>query len=536
MSELFALQDALSARLARALALPVSPRRRAAGRSGPGPGIPGYVPAARRGTLPPVRPRARPRERRRRQPPEHRRRRCRRARGAPDSRWPRRSSTVPRRPIAPEVIRRDAEGRATMRAIRLDAPLQLDGQLDERVYFTVPPVTDFIQQEPDEGEPARDQTEVWVLFDRDTFYVAARCWSTDPDRIIANEMKRDSYNMFGNETFSVVLGHLLRPPERLQLHHQRARGAVRRHHHQRADPQPGLERGVGRAGRPLRAGLDAGDGDSLQVAPLPDRSVADLGHQLPAQRGFHERNVLPDADPRRARIPGDVPLSRPRPPWWASRCRSPAPGSRSKPYAISDVTTDLNATPRLSNDPDGDFGVGRQVRRDAGADRRSHLQHRLRAGGGGRAAGQPDPLQPVLSREARVLPRGAGDLRLRRRVPRRAPPPTTSGASGFGGSAPVLFFSRRIGLNEGRTVPIRGGGRLTGKVGPYSIGLLDVQNRLGIGGRHGADELRGGPPEARRAAPERGPGRCSPDARSLSMRPAPAMPTGSTGSSPSTTT
>ena len=35
----------------------------------------------------------------------------------------------------------------------------------------------------------------------------------------------------------------------------------------------------------------------------------------------------------------------------------------------------------------------------------------------------------------------------------------------FGGSAPVLFFSRRIGLNEGRTVPIQGGGRLTGKVG-----------------------------------------------------------------------
>ena len=51
----------------------------------------------------------------------------------------------------------------------------------------------------------------------------------------------------------------------------------------------------------------------------------------------------------------------------------------------------------------------------------------------------------------------------------------------YGGEAPVLFFSRRIGLDDGRAVPIRGGGRLTGKTGPYSIGLLDVQT--------GSDEM-----------------------------------------------
>ena len=92
-----------------------------------------------------------------------------------------------------------------MRAIRLDAPLQLDSLLHERVYRDMAPVTDFVQQEPDEGEPATDQTEVWVMFDGDTLYVAARCWSADPDRIVANEMKRDSRGMFGNETFAVVL-------------------------------------------------------------------------------------------------------------------------------------------------------------------------------------------------------------------------------------------------------------------------------------------------------------------------------------------
>ena len=46
---------------------------------------------------------------------------------------------------------------------------------------------------------------------------------------------------------------------------------------------------------------------------------------------------------------------------------------------------------------------------------------------------------------------------------------------GRGGPRPILFFSRRIGLNRGRAVPTEAGGRLTGRVGPYSIGVLNIQ-------------------------------------------------------------
>jgi hypothetical protein len=42
---------------------------------------------------------------------------------------------------------------------------------------------------------------------------------------------------------------------------------------------------------------------------------------------------------------------------------------------------------------------------------------------------------------------------------------------------PLLFFSRRIGLEGGQDVPIDVGGRMTGKVGPYSIGLLTSAGR-----------------------------------------------------------
>ena len=47
---------------------------------------------------------------------------------------------------------------------------------------------------------------------------------------------------------------------------------------------------------------------------------------------------------------------------------------------------------------------------------------------------------------------------------------------GFGGGeTPILFYSRRIGLEGGAAVPLRAGGRVTGRVGPFNLGLLTIQ-------------------------------------------------------------
>src|SRR5258706_16365032 len=68
----------------------------------------------------------------------------------------------PAPPISPAVISRDESGRATIRAVRATAPMRIDGRLDEALYTSVPPISDFIQQEPQEGSPATEKTEVWV--------------------------------------------------------------------------------------------------------------------------------------------------------------------------------------------------------------------------------------------------------------------------------------------------------------------------------------------------------------------------------------
>ena len=105
-------------------------------------------------------------------------------------------SIVPPPPIAPDVIARDsASGRMTIRVSRLAAPLHLDGRLDEAIYATVPAISDFVQMEPNGGQPASEKTEVWLAFDQRNVYVAMRAWESQPDRAIANEMRRDSNNI-----------------------------------------------------------------------------------------------------------------------------------------------------------------------------------------------------------------------------------------------------------------------------------------------------------------------------------------------------
>ena len=86
----------------------------------------------------------------------------------------------PAAPIAPAVINRDEHGKATIRAVRLERPLRVDGRIDEEFYRIVPPITDFIQQIPNEGAPATEPTEVWVFYDKNNLYIAVRCIDSHP--------------------------------------------------------------------------------------------------------------------------------------------------------------------------------------------------------------------------------------------------------------------------------------------------------------------------------------------------------------------
>jgi hypothetical protein len=103
------------------------------------------------------------------------------------------------------LVDRRAPDDVTVRAVRLDAPLRVDGRLDDDAYRRVEPLSDFIQQEPREGRPATEKTEAWIFFDDDNLYVAARCWDSHPEREVANELRRDNGNILGNENITFVI-------------------------------------------------------------------------------------------------------------------------------------------------------------------------------------------------------------------------------------------------------------------------------------------------------------------------------------------
>ncbi len=113
-------------------------------------------------------------------------------------------SYSPPAPIAPEVMAQDEQGRITVRATRLAEPLVVDGELDEPVYSKVKSVNGFVQQEPLEGELATEDSDAWIFFDDKNLYVAVRCWDSQPERMVANEMRRDHFNIRQDENFSLV--------------------------------------------------------------------------------------------------------------------------------------------------------------------------------------------------------------------------------------------------------------------------------------------------------------------------------------------
>jgi len=79
----------------------------------------------------------------------------------------------------------------SIRAHRTAEAIEVDGHFNEASWGATAGIEDFIQQEPDEGEPLSERTRVRVMYDDENLYVGFEGWDSEPDRIVANEMRRD---------------------------------------------------------------------------------------------------------------------------------------------------------------------------------------------------------------------------------------------------------------------------------------------------------------------------------------------------------
>lgn len=88
-------------------------------------------------------------------------------------------------------------------AARVDERPVIDGKVDEDIWRNAEVITGFIQAEPVEGRPATERTEVFILYDDDTVYVAAICHDRDPSRIIVTDARRDA-SLDDTDSFRII--------------------------------------------------------------------------------------------------------------------------------------------------------------------------------------------------------------------------------------------------------------------------------------------------------------------------------------------
>jgi hypothetical protein len=93
---------------------------------------------------------------------------------------------------------------AVVEPVRLDTPPVVDGFLDDDAWAGIEPITGFIQQDPAEGEPASERTEVRVAYDSRHLYFAVRAFDSAPDKLIANGFGRDS-PLYLDDSFIIVI-------------------------------------------------------------------------------------------------------------------------------------------------------------------------------------------------------------------------------------------------------------------------------------------------------------------------------------------
>jgi Domain of unknown function (DUF5916)/Carbohydrate family 9 binding domain-like len=80
-----------------------------------------------------------------------------------------------------------------LRAFRVTAGTtpKIDGTLDDEVWGRAESAGDFVQWDPDNGEPASERTLIQVAYDDQFLYVAIRCFDRTPDQISHGLARRD---------------------------------------------------------------------------------------------------------------------------------------------------------------------------------------------------------------------------------------------------------------------------------------------------------------------------------------------------------
>lgn len=96
------------------------------------------------------------------------------------------------------------DARYTVRPTFFATKPVIDGRLDDPVWKTAARITGFTQLEPHEGQPESETTEVFLGYDQENLYIAARCHDANPKQIVTTTLTHDS-DVTYDDTLTLLL-------------------------------------------------------------------------------------------------------------------------------------------------------------------------------------------------------------------------------------------------------------------------------------------------------------------------------------------
>ena len=343
-------------------------------------------------------------------------------------------------------------------AYRTYESVEVDGELSESDWQKATPIHQFTQYEPYEGAQMTEPTEVRILYDDRHIYFGFVCSESEPSKIVANKMRRDAM-LYDNDTVFVML----------DTYNDRRSGFFFR-----VNPL-GAKEDV--------AIMDSGDSRNENWNAVWDSRAKINGDNwtteiaIPfSQLRFKDEEVLTWG----LNLGRSIQKNQEEGTW------APVPAAYT--YLARYRTTQLGSLTGLSGisqrrnieflpyflpgvartKEDGTVSVF-----DLGGDVKVSVTSNLTADltvNTDFAQVEADREETNLTRFSLFFPEkrqffleGAGLFDFG--IPRtsyNAPPPL------------LLFYSRRIGIEEGHAIPIMAGGKVTGKVGGFGVGLLNV--------------------------------------------------------------
>ena len=361
-----------------------------------------------------------------------------------------------------------SSGDRVAQVARVPQPPAIDGRLEDAAWRGAPLIDGFVQQEPREGEPITERTEVRILTDGVALYVGAWLFDRDTTGIVPGEKVRD-VSLSNSDAFALILDTYL---DRQNGFVFATTPAGIEHDGQVVKEGEGggmMVSGQGRAASGSMGGFNVNWDGSWTVATSRDSlgwyaefripfSTLRYGAGSPQTWGvnFGRRIRRKNEDTYWAFIPRQFNLYR------LSRAGTielpHVPSQRLAtvtPYVLSSASrtfaTQGSATARGDWGLDAKYGVTPSLTLD--------LTYNTDF-----AQVEVDEQRTNLTRFPLFFPEKR--------------PFFLENAGVFSAGTPQavdLFFTRRIGIDSlGQPVPIVGGGRLSGRVGGYTVGALQI--------------------------------------------------------------